>query len=211
MLETRRPIVIPDVAVDDRFQQGIATPPVRSWIGVPLVVRDRVIGQLAVDKYQPNMYDEADARLVSVFAQQAAVAIQNAQLFEAEQRQRKLAEALRQAGAALNSTLNYEEVLDRILEQVGLVVPHDAASIMLIKDATAYIFRWRGYAQFGDDAYIASTAFNIADVPHLRRHAQNRPAGGDLSRRRLFRMGIQARDGLGQIAMPVRRSRSAAR
>jgi PAS domain S-box-containing protein len=168
MLETRRPIVIPDVAVDDRFQKKPPTLPVRSWIGVPLVVRDRVIGQLAVDKYQPNTYDEADARLVSVFAQQAAVAIQNAQLFEAEQRQRKLAEALRQAGAALNSTLNYEEVLDRILEQVGLVVPHDAASIMLIKDAAAYIFRWRGYDQFGSDAYIASTAFNISDVPHLR-------------------------------------------
>jgi PAS domain S-box-containing protein len=168
MLETRRPIVIPDVVADGRFQQGNSTPPVRSWIGVPLVVRDRVIGQLAVDKYQPNIYDEAHARLVSVFAQQAAVAIQNAQLFEAEQHQRKLAEALRQAGAALNSTLNYEEVLDRILEQVGLVVPHDAANIMLIKDATAYIFRWRGYAQFGDDAYIASISFNMAEVAHLR-------------------------------------------
>jgi hypothetical protein len=47
----------------------------------------------------------------------------------------------------LNSTLNYEEVLDRILEQAGRLTAHDAASIVLLEGDTIRMFRWRGYAQ----------------------------------------------------------------
>ncbi|HKP51336.1 MAG TPA: PAS domain S-box protein [Chloroflexia bacterium] len=51
----------------------------------------------------------------------------------AEREQRALGAALRDAAAALNSTLDFEEVLEKILESVGRVVAHDASSIMLIE------------------------------------------------------------------------------
>jgi|GEM_PF-5302685 len=53
---------------------------------------------------------------------------------EAEREQRTLAEALRDTATALNSTLKFDDVLDRILDYVGRVVPHDAANIMLLDD-----------------------------------------------------------------------------
>jgi len=49
---------------------------------------------------------------------------------EAEHEQRMLAQALRDAAAALNSSLNLDEILDRILDNVGHVVPHDAVNLM---------------------------------------------------------------------------------
>ena len=67
-------------------------------------------------------------------------------LLASEQQQRQLAEMLYQTSTALSSTLNYEEILDRILEQAREVMPHDAASMMLIDGGVARTFRRRGYA-----------------------------------------------------------------
>jgi signal transduction histidine kinase len=63
----------------------------------------------------------------------------------AEREQRTLAEALRDTAEALNSTLNLDEVLERILNNVGKVVQHDAANIMLIDSSLAKVQRHKGY------------------------------------------------------------------
>ncbi|MBN1991385.1 MAG: GAF domain-containing protein [Anaerolineae bacterium] len=77
-------------------------------------------------------------------------------------------EALSRAGAILGSSLNYAAVLDCILEQMGRVVSHDAACIMLVEGEIARIFRWQGYAGFGSQNFFARFTFKIADTPCLR-------------------------------------------
>lgn len=84
-------------------------------------------------------------------------------------KEKEFVEALRQVGIALNSTLDYTEILDRILEQLGRVVPHDTTSIMLIESNIVRDFRWRGYEQFGREEQIASAMFDIDDTPNLRK------------------------------------------
>lgn len=64
---------------------------------------------------------------------------------EAEREQRSLAEAFRDIAAALSSTLDLNLVLDHVLENLGRVVPHDAASIMLVEAGKARFVRQRGY------------------------------------------------------------------
>lgn len=64
----------------------------------------------------------------------------------AEREQRMLAEALRDTAAALNSTLDFETVMNRILENVGRVVPHDSASIMLVEGNEARVVYRRGWS-----------------------------------------------------------------
>ena len=54
-------------------------------------------------------------------------------LEETERDQRKLAEALRDTSAALNSTLKLDEVLDRVLDNIGKLVTYDAAMVLLIE------------------------------------------------------------------------------
>ncbi|MCC6148408.1 MAG: HD domain-containing protein [Anaerolineaceae bacterium] len=63
-----------------------------------------------------------------------------------EHEQRILAEALRDTAGALTSTLDFSEVLERILSNVGLVVPHDSSSIILIDDdgETAHVLANKG-------------------------------------------------------------------
>ncbi|NJN93264.1 MAG: GAF domain-containing protein [Anaerolineales bacterium] len=94
------------------------------------------------------------------------------QLAEAEQR--RLSQALRQAGAALNSTLDYQEVLDRILDAMSYVVPHDSSNIMLIESDMVRVFRWRNYDWFGGDGYAGSITFKLENVSLLRKMQQHR-------------------------------------
>ncbi|MCB0155458.1 MAG: EAL domain-containing protein [Anaerolineae bacterium] len=89
-----------------------------------------------------------------------------ADLWLKEREERMLAETLRWAGAlVLSSTLNYDEVLDRILDQVNRITPYDASSILLVDGNMVRMSRWHGYSRFGLEAAIASTSFRIADVP----------------------------------------------
>jgi two-component system cell cycle response regulator len=91
------------------------------------------------------------------------------QIEQAEYEQRKLAEALWDTAAALNSTLDMDDVLDRILSNVGKVVPHDAANIMLIGEHnTVYPVRMRGYAERGMEEIVRSLHFALRDTPNFR-------------------------------------------
>jgi PAS domain S-box-containing protein len=69
----------------------------------------------------------------------------------AERQQRILAEALSGTAAALTTIRDPEALLERVLDYVGQVVPHDAANVMLIEDDGIRVVAWRGYpASFGE-------------------------------------------------------------
>ena len=89
------------------------------------------------------------------------------QLYQSEREQRALAEALFDVAEALNSTLKLDEVLNRILVNVGHVVPHDAANIMLIENGVCQVVRMHGYHELGIEDAISKLKFNVADIPNF--------------------------------------------
>ena len=76
---------------------------------------------------------------------------------------RLLAESLRDTAATLNSTLDFDEVLERILSNIGMVIPHDAADIMLIDsdDRKVHIVAEKGYARLGLQQWINHSTFTL--------------------------------------------------
>lgn len=86
----------------------------------------------------------------------------------AQEHHRRVAQALADSAAALNSTLSYEQVLDRILENIERVAPHDAASIFLIDGAKARYVRGVGFDKRGLAQWLGETRFDIAFLDHLR-------------------------------------------
>ncbi len=95
------------------------------------------------------------------------------QSLTAKREQRRMTEAVRQAGAVVSSTLNYKEVLKRILEQMGQVVPHDTANIMLIEGDQAQVIEGIGYDQFGIQVRVAPITLNMDKASTLRRMREN--------------------------------------
>ena len=99
---------------------------------------------------------------------------QSQEQWKTYQEQRVLAEALRDSAAALNSTLDFEQVLDRILTIIERVVPHDACSILLLdpRSGIARVARSRGYAERDATEPLSTLRFSVIDVPNLRRMAE---------------------------------------
>ncbi|RLC82722.1 MAG: hypothetical protein DRI61_01525 [Chloroflexi bacterium] len=81
VVATGRPIYIPDTYKDPNFIFFDRS--VRSLLVVPLVVKDKVIGTLSIDDVKPNAFNADDERFLSIVAAQAAIAIENASLYEA--------------------------------------------------------------------------------------------------------------------------------
>jgi signal transduction histidine kinase len=134
VIQRREPIIIDDVRSDEPLARALRETAgeeldttygyIRAWMGVPLVVKDQVVGMLSLDHNNPGYYTDEHADLAMAFANQVAVAIDNARLYEAEQerleeseRRRQVAEGLRDVLAILNSDLPLDEILDYIIGQ----------------------------------------------------------------------------------------------
>jgi len=89
-------------------------------------------------------------------------------LSKAERNQRQLAEALVQAVMALNTSLNLDEVLDRILEQTQRVIPCRATNVMLVEGETIYIARHRGFEGLAEVRDSVETDFPLDSFPLLK-------------------------------------------
>lgn len=133
-LDAGRPVVVADVRDHSGWYATSFGSHIRGWIGAPLIARDKAIGLLCVDSHQEDVYSDQDAQVVMAFAHQAALAIENAWLFEQESKRRRLADMLRGISAIIGSTLDLEELQTLILEQVAWVFTYDSCGLFLIKD-----------------------------------------------------------------------------
>ena len=170
--ETGEPLIVDDYHHWEGRAAGFEDYSFTAVVGVPVRWGEEFLGVLEVMAEPPRTFSPADADLLSLFASQAAIAIQNARLFEAEREQRELAEALEEAAATVSSTLDLDEVLDRILEQVERVVAGDALSVMLIEDDIAHLARWRGYELPGERTQPLRFDIPMAKYPNLIKMAR---------------------------------------
>ena len=85
VIRTRASVIVDDgPSVYAGFRQSPhAEAGIRSWLGAPMLVGDRLIGMIALDKTDPGFYTRDHARLAEAFASQAAIAIENARLYRA--------------------------------------------------------------------------------------------------------------------------------
>ena len=118
---------------------------IRGWICAPMIIGDRVVGVISVDKFEPDFYDKELAELATAFAAQAAMAIENARLLETERAAREQAETLRAAAHSLGSTLGAPQVFDLILSELRKVVPYESASVQQFEGNETMIVGGYGY------------------------------------------------------------------
>jgi two-component system nitrate/nitrite sensor histidine kinase NarX len=112
------------------------------------------------------IWDKQRTRVVRFYG--VAQDITERKRIEAEEReQRVLAEALLDTADALNSTLDLDEVLDRILANVNRVAPHDASTVMLIEDGVARVVRAKGPNVAGWKEAAEKTYFPLAFTRNL--------------------------------------------
>jgi two-component system NtrC family sensor kinase len=136
--ETGTPMRVDDVQGDPRSLDPTvdAREGIRSMLAVPLRVGESVIGVIAAYSREPGYFSRREETLLEAFAEQAAIAIQNARLFEESQRRARETEALLAAGRAVSQSLELGETIRVILNQAREVLGVQSGSIFTLDEAT---------------------------------------------------------------------------
>jgi GAF domain-containing protein/C4-dicarboxylate-specific signal transduction histidine kinase/ActR/RegA family two-component response regulator len=123
VIEEGRPYIILDVLKDANWRSSEVGQHIRSWLGLPLKVRERVIGLFSLDRVVTSGFSQSEVTLVQGFAAHAAIAIENARLFESAGKRAAELEAIRQASLSLTASLELREVLDAIQKNILTLLP----------------------------------------------------------------------------------------
>ena len=83
VIQHHQPLLLGSTAEERRFGVKAVedTKATESWLGVPMIARDRVVGVIAIESYRKNAFTADDLILLTAIANQAAVAIENANLY----------------------------------------------------------------------------------------------------------------------------------
>jgi signal transduction histidine kinase/ActR/RegA family two-component response regulator len=145
-----QPRIALDVGADAAHFKNPFLPETRSELALPLKVGERVIGALDVQSQHAAAFDQDDVAVLQTMADQLAVAIESARLYQAERARYREAEALRRAALALTSLMPLEQVFERILAELHYVVPYDSASVQLLKGDQLEIIGGRGFSNLSE-------------------------------------------------------------
>jgi GAF domain-containing protein len=124
--------------------------PSESWLGVPLLIGERVLGLISVQSVQrPNLYDAHDRDILATIASQAAIAIENARLFQEARRRAQETAALAEVGREISTTLDLETVLAKIAAYARDLFQAETSAVYLPEAGGA---SWRAISVIGADA-----------------------------------------------------------
>jgi len=125
--------------------------PSQSWLGVPLMIGERVLGLISVQSVQrPNLYNEHNRDILTTIASQAAIAIENARLFQEAQRRAQETTILAEVGREISVTLDLETVLAKIATYARDLFQVESSAVYL--QAPDGMDEWRAISVIGADA-----------------------------------------------------------
>ena len=130
-------VSIYDITADKgaKYRKEAEREGIRSILSIPLRFKDEVIGVLRMYTAEPTEYSDEDLKFVTAIAEQAAIAIVNARVFEKMvSREREYLNVFQSVTKAVSSTLDVNEVIHMIVRKIPEVMSLKAATIRLLDD-----------------------------------------------------------------------------
>jgi diguanylate cyclase (GGDEF)-like protein/putative nucleotidyltransferase with HDIG domain len=137
IIRTRQPVLIRDSFVAEVKKLGVE--PMRQsgcFCGVPLVAYDHAIGAMAIFSDHERAFDEGHLELLRVLASEASIAIENARLFHEERTKARHLSLLNTISRNAIATLNPDEMLAKIAEQLEAGLTYDHIGISVLEYST---------------------------------------------------------------------------
>jgi signal transduction histidine kinase/HAMP domain-containing protein/FixJ family two-component response regulator len=166
VIETRQTIHIVDARAERAYLEGdplrVATADLlgaRSLLNVPMLKDDELIGAIGVYRMEVRPFSDQEIRLITSFADQAVIALENARLFdEVQARTRELSEALEQQTATADvlkvisrSPFDLQTVLDTLVQSAVQVCEADAGAMARERDGSHFQVAHHGTPAGYDD------------------------------------------------------------
>ncbi len=195
-IATRRPVEIPDIFADPGkrdFWPRARELNIKACLAVPIMIKEQVIGAISLDRVgnQPP-FSAGEVSLCQTIANQAAVAIENARLYEKVTERMREATALYKVSNQLMRTLNLDQILEKVLDILQKAFGYHNCAILLADEETGEleVKAARGYLQdaagrvrlkIGQEGIVGwvvahKTALNVPDVRQDPRYVEGVPA-----------------------------------
>jgi putative methionine-R-sulfoxide reductase with GAF domain len=128
---TNSAVLIPNVTQDPDWLPNPLLPNTRAEIAVPISLGDDVLGVLDVQHNIVDGLSDQDARLLQAVANQVAIALQNARIYQKAQDRARRQELINQIGHKIQTTDNMEEAMQIAVRELGQAVnaPHTRARL----------------------------------------------------------------------------------
>lgn len=146
ILKREQPYIVEDMATDPLFQDRpfARKEQILSCMAIPLKVGLEKVGVIFINYRLRHRFTTDELTNIELFANQAAVAIRNAQLYDQVQKRAGALQALYEAGRAMTGSLDLGEILNRIVEHAPRVTKYQSeqinlACLRLIEDTKSWI------------------------------------------------------------------------
>lgn len=160
VVQNRKAALVPDTSRDERWlrraDDSSEKSGAKSAICVPLMARERFVGVLTLVHSVPNSFNEEHLELMKAIADQASVAVLNARLYTETQRTVRIMSALAEGAAAINTSLEMQDVLRRILNQTMHALQVETVALALTDHPE------------GDLVFKAAAGHNSGNIPGTR-------------------------------------------
>jgi len=129
VVDNKLPLIINDVTRSDTWEYRPELSRIKSWLGVPLIYKDRVVGVLTLDKNEADAFTDSDARFVFNLAYQIAIAVENAQLFEEWEKQSTRLKLINEVAQEINTILDEDNMLQTLARAIFERLQYDRVAI----------------------------------------------------------------------------------
>ncbi|MBI4241178.1 MAG: GAF domain-containing protein [Candidatus Rokubacteria bacterium] len=137
VVQNNQPLAISDMERDprvvSRHRDVFRREGFRSLLAVPMRIAEQVIGALYIVAKSPRRFSANEIEGLSGFADQAALALENARLYEESERRRNAAERLSEVGRLLSQSLDPEEVGQRVVDSLRTLFKAETASLFRLE------------------------------------------------------------------------------
>ena len=166
IMKSRQPVILNDAQKEESFEGWGGTGYIRGWMGVPLIIRSKVIGYLSLDSLSINAFGETESRVAQAFANQAAITIENRSLIA--ETERLLSKTQKQAN-------DLQQIMDIVPDGI-ILLGADQRIVVANRSAQSYLSHFT-------DASIGDRLDAIGDlrVSSLLGHQPSMPSWRELT------------------------------
>ena len=135
----KRPIYAPDVSKDPRYIPAVES--TRSELSIPLMVRDEVVGVLDCQSDELDFFDIETTDLLTLFATQASIGLNNAEIYSREQKRAVQMSAIGAIASKATAVFNVEEMLVQLCRAIASDLSPDGVVLLTPEQDGTLILR----------------------------------------------------------------------
>ncbi|MBK9926109.1 MAG: GAF domain-containing protein [Anaerolineales bacterium] len=164
LVNQRKPLLVPDTRTPPSSVPYLnGNSPVQSYLGMPLIADDQLIGTLELGHLNPDALGQHDLELLQLVSSQIAYGLRNASLYSAEQKRSAELSGLANLAQAIGASNDYSNLIQRLIESITPLFSVDILGFLLYDDGKRTLEAqspFLGLPSHIVDIYRAAVSFN---------------------------------------------------